>query len=119
MKTRSEYMDSLPKYGTPESTAAHRAYYAQFVNHHVRNLVLARIGMDRLLASHDEHFNDIPLAVWDSFWVSHNPSMHIVPPSSVAALLREAGESNSASTGTCILKEAARQLIESATVNAH
>lgn len=109
MKTRTEYMDKK---------ISHRAYYAQFVTQHVRNLVLARIGMDRLLKSHDEHLNDIPLALWDSFWVSNAGGMHIVPPSSITALLREAGEGNSASTGTCILKEAARQLIESAILNA-
>lgn len=120
MKTRTEYMNSLPKYGTPESLAAHRAYYAQFVTPYVKQLVTDRIGLKTLLASRDEHLNDIPLKVWDSFWVNHTPSggMYITPPFAVGALLREAGEGNSASTGTCILKEAARQVIEAQTVNA-
>ena len=103
MKTRSEYMDKQ---------ITHRAYYAQFVTPYVKSLVRDRIGIDRLMSSKDEHFNDIPLAVWDSFWVSMRGGMHIVPPATVSALLREAGEVNSASTGTCILKEAAKQLLE-------
>ncbi len=114
MKTRTEYMNTLPKYGTPESTAAHRSYYAQFVTPYVKQLVAERIGINRLCASKDPHFNDIPLKVWDSFWVTVLPNggMYIVPPSTVSALLKEAGEGNSASTGTCILKEAARQVVE-------
>lgn len=101
--TRSDYM---------EKRCSHRAYYGQFVSSHVKQLVVDRIGLPRLMASKDEHLNDIPLQLWDSFWVSHTPSMHIKPPLTIGALLREAGEGNSASTGTCILKEAARQVIE-------
>lgn len=97
-----------------EKRCSHREYYGQFVGPYVKQLVVDRIGLPRLLASRDPHLNDIPLGVWDSFWVSHTPSMHIKPPLAIGVLLREAGEGNSASTGTCILKEAARQLIEEA-----
>ncbi len=105
-------MESLPKYGTPESTEHHRAYYAQFVTPYVKALVKDRVGLSRLLSSKDPHLNDIPLSEFDSIWVRYTPSIHIRPPSAISALLREAGEGNSAATGTCILKEAARQLIE-------
>lgn len=115
MKTRKEYMQTLPKYGTRESTAHHRAYYAQFVTPGVRSLVKSRFGVERLTASRDEHFNDIPLAEWDSFWVRYaNRGMYIEPGLTVSALIRQAGEDFSASTGTCILKEAARQIVEEA-----
>ena len=115
MNTRKEYMASLPKYGTPESTKAHRAYYAQFVTDCVKDLVKARIGMGRLLASRDPNLNDIPLSDWDSIWMRRGPrGMWIEPGARVAALIREAGEGFGASTGTCILKEAGRQLIEEA-----
>lgn len=114
MKTRTEYMNGLPEYGTTESTAHHRAYYAQFVTPHVKALVRDRIGIERLKNSTDKHFNDIPLSVWDSFWCHYSPGLHIQPGAVVSSLLKEAGEGNSASTGTCILKEAARQIAEEA-----
>ena len=38
--------------------------------------------------------------------------MYIDPGLTVSALIREAGEGFSASIGTCILKEAARQIAE-------
>lgn len=107
-------MESLPKYGTKESAAYHRAYYAQFVTPHVIAIVKNRIGVERLKASKDPHFNDIPLSVWDSFWVrSAKGGMYIEPGLVVSELIRKAGEGFSASTGTCILKEAARQIVES------
>lgn len=43
----------------------HHEYYAQFVNESVRRCVLSRFGIDGLLASDDEHLNDIPLVQWD------------------------------------------------------
>jgi hypothetical protein len=109
MKTRNQYMETLPKYGTKESTEAHNDYYSQFVTPYVLELVKSRIGVDKISASKDEHFNDIPLSSWDAIWLRHEGRrMFIVPPPSVSALLKEAGEGNSASTGTCILKQAAR-----------
>lgn len=114
MISRKEYMANLPKYGTEESTKAHRAYYAQFVLPHVLKLVEFRIGLAALKASTRESFNDIPLEKWDAIWMRRAPNgMHIEPGPLVSTLLKEAGEGNSASTGTCILKEAARQLLES------
>lgn len=115
MKTRQQYMDTPPKYGTPESTAHHRAYFAQFVTPHVKAQVLARFGIKRLKANaKDPHFNTIPLSEWDAFWGCYDRGMYIRPPAPVAELLKRAGEDNSMSTGTCILKEAARQLVEEA-----
>lgn len=109
-------MNGLPKHGIPESAAHHRAYYAQFVTPGVRSLVLSRFGVERLKAnSRDPYFNTIPLKEWDSFWVRRaNGGMYIDPGFKVAELIRAAGEGFSASTGVCILKEAARQLVEEA-----
>ena len=109
-------MANLPKSDTPESFAAHRAYYAQFVNAHVRGLVAGRIGLPTLLASKDPHLNDIPLARWDAFWTYRTASggYGITPPGFVADMIRATGEGASASTAVCILKEAARQVIEAA-----
>lgn len=102
--TRADYMNKR---------CTHREYYAQFVTPYVRQIVSQRVGIDKLKASKDPHFNDIPLSVWDSFWVARVPGgMCIRPPMSITELLGLADEGNSASTGTCILKEAARQLVE-------
>ena len=39
----------------------HNEYYAQFVNAAVLMRVSRMIGLDKINASKDEHFNDIPL----------------------------------------------------------
>jgi hypothetical protein len=57
MVTRKEYMISNGK--------LHQAYYLQFATPQAKLHVLGRIGRERILASTDEHFNDIPLQQWD------------------------------------------------------
>ncbi len=98
----------------------HREYFAQFALPHVLKLVESRIGLPMLLASKDPHLNDIPLVMWDRIWRRDAPGkgMWIEPGLTISALLKESGEGNSAATGVCILKEAARQIIESHKVTA-
>lgn len=60
--THEEYLD-LSRTG--DSLAAFHQYYGQFVTPYVTELVRARIGEDRIKASKDVHFNDIPLKLWD------------------------------------------------------
>lgn len=60
--TRKEYLD-LSRTG--DSLAAFHLYYGQFVTPYVTEVVRARIGEDRIRASKDVHFNDIPLKLWD------------------------------------------------------
>lgn len=60
--TRKEYLD-LSRLGN--STEAFHQYYSQFVTPYVKELVRARIGEDRIRASKDVHFNDIPIKLWD------------------------------------------------------
>ena len=57
MITRKQYMDR-------EFTF--REYYGQFSSEHVVAAVASYIGVERLLASTDEHLNDIPLRIWDN-----------------------------------------------------
>jgi hypothetical protein len=104
--TRADYM---------AKRCTHREYFAQFVTPAVRATVARVIGIDAIRNSKDPHFNDIPMKQWDSIWLCKTSTrgLYISPPASVAALLKQANEGNSASTGTCILKEAARQLLES------
>lgn len=49
-----------------QQTAAHNHYYGQFASVAVRVLVTRAIGFDRIKASADPHFNDIPLHEWDA-----------------------------------------------------
>lgn len=55
MFTRKQYMNK---------ECSHSEYYHQF-GKHLTGLVGNIIGVDRIKASTDEHFNDIPLAKWD------------------------------------------------------
>lgn len=60
--THEEYLE-LSRTG--DSIEAFHMYYSQFVTPYVKELVRARIGEDRIRASKDAHFNDIPLKLWD------------------------------------------------------
>lgn len=60
--TRKEYLD-LSRLGN--GIEAFHQYYSQFVTPYVKELVRARIGEDRIRASKDMYFNDIPLKLWD------------------------------------------------------
>lgn len=93
MFTRNDYM---------ENRCTHRQYYGQFVNEGTKQLVLTRIGKARLLESKDEHMNDIPLGMWD----------RLVPRAPGSGKFKEAGDYYTLSGGVCMLKEAARQIIE-------
>ena len=56
MYTRKDYM---------AGACDHQTYYGQFATPAVVALVAGRIGVDRIKNSKNEHFNDIPLIVWD------------------------------------------------------
>ena len=99
--TRNEYMDA----NSVDGEKAHREYYSQFVSESVKQRVLARIGKDKLIRSTDQrYFNDISLHIWD---------MLMVPvPYSIAQKLRAQGDYPTLCSAVCILKEAARQIVE-------
>lgn len=103
MITRKEYL-ALEYVDDATAMARHREYYSQFVTPKVKQLVLRYIGRERLLRSTDPHLNDIKLSKWDCL-------VHYIDPVAVD-LLREAGDFLSLGTGVCILKHAARQIIE-------
>lgn len=102
--TRAEYMAALPRFGTPESIAHHRRYYAQFVTESTKELVRRYIGEDRIRASKDPHFNDIPLAEWDGLSTGGIPR---------AISFKDGGDFPSLAGENCIAKEAAQQIRES------
>jgi hypothetical protein len=85
----------------------HREYYGQYVTKRVIEKVRRYVGKEAILASRDEHLNDIKLAVWDGlgmFW-----------PKSEAEKMRANGDFLTAAGKVCILKEAAQQIKESNT----
>lgn len=93
--TRQQYMNK---------EASHQEYYGQFVSGELKRQVQARFG-SRLCTSTDPHFNDIPLKEWDNFWSR--------VPAPIASKMREAGDFPTLAGSVCILKEAARQVVES------
>lgn len=94
--TRDEYIKA------PNSDQAYRTYYGQYVSDGTKRIVLQRITLPVLLASKDPHLNDIPLSRWDA----------LVPQLHAGVALKRNGDWLSLGTGVCILKEAARQIIE-------
>lgn len=60
--TRKEYLD-LSRLGN--GTEVFHQYYSQFVTPYVTEVVRTCIGEDRIRASKDMYFNDIPLKLWD------------------------------------------------------
>ena len=103
MMKHDEYLSSASAASREEAHAAHRRYYGQFVNQRTIDYVVRAIGSERLLASTDPHFNDIPLLEWD----------YLVFRLPLAASMRDAGDYMTLGNGVCIAKEAARQYVES------
>ena len=106
MSTRAQMMDK---------EVSHREYYAQFITPEIERVLLARIGRKAIMASTDEHFNDIPLRKWDAItgYTMHNtrqPNTY-----GAGAMLRAAnGPAGGVSHSdvVCTLKECAKQIRE-------
>lgn len=95
MKTRQDYM---------ANRCSHREYYAQFVTEGLRDVVQSMIGIDRIKASTDQSFNDIPLAKWD----------RIPMPLGTSEKLKKCDDYLTKCGIVCIAKEAAQQIKEAA-----
>ena len=100
MYTRQDYMNK---------TCTHTEFYGQFVTPAVVNAVKQVIGISRIMASSDEHFNDIRLDRWEALSCKHIANI---------AAIRQAHNCKpgigfwSKNLNVCILKEAARQIKE-------
>ena len=84
MYTRKQYMNN---------EVSHEDYYAQF-GKHLMNVVRNNIGIERILKSTDEHFNDIPLKKWKNL-------QHIVL-NIVGHNLSEANSTGGVSLSDCV-----------------
>ena len=96
MFTREQYL---------AKECTHREYWAQFVTDSIVRTIANAFG-DSLINSKDPHFNDIPLERWDrlaNFYKEH-----------IARVNKALGNGHvySLSDGVCMLKEAARQIVE-------
>lgn len=101
-----------------DSSNLHRQYFGQFVNENVKRAVLHAIGKEALLASTDEHLNDIPMKHWDRLsGFAFRGSEMVMRPTNIEPidikLLRETGEGVSCASLVCIYKEAGKQIRES------
>ena len=101
--TRKQYME---QYTYPNNGDLFRMYYKQFVSDRVLALVHRAFTTSRLVRAfkEDEAFNTIPLRRWDGLVTQL--------PRSVVDTLTLAGDSFTLSTGVCVLKRAARMIVE-------
>lgn len=104
MMNRKQYMKfSSFDYSPAERMKAHRDYYGQLVTEQMIAFVAWYIGRDALMSSTDSFLNDIPLGSWTRLALR---SKFDIPFESLGDFYSRAGE-------ICVLKEAARQYIES------
>lgn len=100
----------FPEYkdGDAARTKLHRVFYAQFVDTRIKEQVEKCFGLSGLLQAQekDEHFNSIPLQKWDNLAAS------ICLKAYTKAKRETLKEGWSNCFDVCVLKEAARQLLE-------
>ena len=89
MLTRKQYM---------AGACTHDEFYSQFVTTDTIRRVVTAIGKDKILASTCEHFNDIPLRLWDA----------LVPRLPGSELVTRAETFYTLGMGVCIAKQAAK-----------
>ncbi len=89
---------------------SHADYYGQFVTLEIKAMVETALGYRLRNYPHDEHLNDIQLAIWDNLAGSRKLARMQGDYRSTL----NAGEDNSLATQVCILKQAARQIIREA-----
>ncbi|MDJ0596963.1 MAG: hypothetical protein QNJ72_44560 [Pleurocapsa sp. MO_226.B13] len=106
--TRQEYLNN------PQ---LHNEYYAQFVTEGIKAMVLRRFGIEKLCAAYEEDtdLNNIALLRRDGALVNWDGlGVHLLHNSRYLDhnLIKATGQGYSNAGACCILKEAARQLIE-------
>ena len=106
MFTRNQYM---------KKECTHSEYYAQFVTKGMKKMVESRFTLERLKRSKDGHFNDVTqLREWDVLNDLTRSMLDKALWKSLECPYTENGYLWSMNNNICILKEAARQLVEEA-----
>lgn len=95
MITRQQYLNK---------EATHQEYYAQFVTPGIKQRVRHAFSIESLIDGKDDHFNNIPLEQW----VSLLP----VVPFEINSKIKQCNDFATKAGVVCILKEAARQIVE-------
>ena len=95
MKTRQDYIDGK---------VSHAEYYEQFVTEETKKNLLRHISQQELLASTNEHLNDISLGRWDA----------IPATTGTTAAMKDCGDYLTQAGNVCIYKAAARMIIDEA-----
>ena len=100
MKTRQEYLAGI---------CSHDEYYRQFVTDYMINIVRSTLKSSNLKKcfAEDPYLNNIKLDEWDSLAFYTCASNH-----TLKELLIKAKDSYSLATGVCIMKQAAKIIIE-------
>ncbi len=87
----------------------HQEYFGQFVTDSVLELVVNKFARDKIVASTDDHFNDIPLAGWDDLakYVPEHVKRAVAESNKSAYENPNPKGSYSLSDMVCVLKAAA------------
>ena len=98
MITRAQYMNN---------EVTHRQFYGQFVTPEFKQVVSNTFGKEILAQclEKDQNLNNIPLAIWDGLAGGYESQLY-------ADKLRLVGDGPSLAGAVCILKEAAKQVVE-------
>lgn len=104
MITRKQYM--------ADSANLHESYYGQFVTPEIKQRVLKRFGIEILKNEFqkDENLNGIPLKCWDDL-AGNRITFDGYAATLCADTLKAAGDGPTWSNSVCILKAAARQIV--------
>lgn len=101
---RKDYMTQYSATDRAGQRELHRAYYAQFVTPAMSAALEPHLAA--LLASKDEHLNDVyTLAWWDRI-------SRVAGTAQTRAAMKARGDYPTLAGHVCIVKEAARQLID-------
>lgn len=93
-------------------------YEKQFVSNVSIALVKNHFGAERLLASTNKHFNDIPLRLWDVLAQMSLPAHALIGMSQIMNYADGNYQpGTSLSDRVCLLKESARAFVESVKAN--
>jgi hypothetical protein len=103
--TRDQYLAQAKSDDPDVRWQAHRRYFGQLVSERTIQYVLTRIVPERIRASQDRHFKDIPLKEWERL-------THDLPGSYGFGAL---GDYYTLANGVCLAKEAALQWKEKQT----
>ncbi len=99
MKTRQQYLNG---------ECTHREFYEQFVNEEIKQAILNRYSIIELKKAYEENnsFNSIRLSSWDGM------ASFLRYDHELCNKIKEHGDFLTNAGAVCILKEAAKQIID-------